>query len=200
MIFIDTALLAKYLHILITMIKYASPRTSHAKREDMKKLVLGVVLMVTFFPAISSAQTPSECSSIEQKFSQAPVVTGESSPANILMSSVGVDEFEFVVNANPGYSINFIQLVYTDTVSTRIVMPNTNEDFTTHWQTDALGTFEFYKVTGCLAKQASTTVSTASTNVVTTSKEPIVTTTSTQAQIIHPKPVKPVIVTPNFTG
>ncbi|MBA3679476.1 hypothetical protein H0W80_04830 [Candidatus Saccharibacteria bacterium] len=128
----------------------------------MKKLVVVTALLFALLRvAPVSAQTGSECSSIEQKSGEAPVITGTGPPANILMSALGTDDpsddFRFVVEANPGYSLDFIQLVYNDSVGTRIVMPDAQSNFTTGWQTDASGAFKYYKVSGCFARQASTT-------------------------------------------
>ncbi len=163
----------------------------------MKRFLVVIVLGIIFYPAVVNAQTPSECSSIEQKAEEAPVILGEESPANILMSLREDGEITFIVNANPGYSLDFIQLVYEDSVGTRIVMPATDVDFSTTWQASFSGDFRFYKVSGCKTRQASTSTTS------TTLPAPSVTSTT-----ITPKEVPvnnssapvPVVVVPVFTG
>ena len=165
----------------------------------MKKFLLVTILVAIFYPAAVNAQTPSECSSIEQKAEEGPVIIGEESPANVLMALREDGEIAFIVNANPGYSLDFIQLVYEDSVGTRIVMPATDEDFSTGWQTSFRGDFRFYKVSGCKAWQASTSTTSTSTALpvpLTISS----TITPKETSNINPSVPVPVVAVPAFTG
>ncbi len=157
-----------------------------------------LIFCCAFMPLQVSAQTQNGCSSIEQSFGGSDIVVGESSPANVLMRSLTEGEFEFVVNANPGRTVTFIQLVYNRNGTTYIVMPDPGENFSQHWQTNVVGDFHYYKVVGCWSKQASTsTVTTISTiSVATSSTAP---TTSTSIAPYQSVPT-PVVVAPHFTG
>jgi hypothetical protein len=130
----------------------------------MKKLVTALILVCVFMPVCAHAQTPTECNSISQKFGEAPYIEGDSAPANILMRMIDSESFLFEVNSNPGFTISFIQIVYTDSVGTHIINPGPNAippiDITTSWQTEIEGKFSYYKVSGCQAFQASTSTST----------------------------------------
>jgi hypothetical protein len=170
----------------------------------MKRFVLAAVVVLVLFSVAANAQTVSECSSISQKFGEAPVIEGSVSPANILMQVVDTDSFLVEVNANPGFTTSFVQLVYTDNVSTHVLIPgpssNPPEDISTHWSTTVTGTFEFYKVSGCLAQQASTTTSESTTS----SSVPPTTTLSVTTAVSSPASnaavATAVPASPAFTG
>ncbi|MFO0862940.1 MAG: hypothetical protein U0516_04455 [Candidatus Saccharibacteria bacterium] len=162
----------------------------------MKRLVVLLLAVILVYPAAAVAQTSDNCSSIEQLEGEMDKVTGESSPANVLMRMIDENSFEFVVNANPGNTINFIQLVYVSNGVTYIVMPDTNIDFTLHWQTSVVGDFHYYKVNGCKLKPI--TSSTSTSIIASTSS----TTTTTTSAIRTSNTIAPtaVIVQPAFTG
>ena len=130
----------------------------------MKKLIVATILVCFFVPVSAHAQTSTGCNSISQKFGEAPYIEGDSAPANILMRMIDTESFLFEVNANPGFTLSFIQIVYIDSVGTHIINPGPHAlppvDIANSWQTEIDGKFSYYKVSGCQAFQASTSTST----------------------------------------
>ncbi len=166
----------------------------------MKKAVVVLIFCCIFLPLQVSAQTQSECSSIEQTAGSSDVVVGESSPANVLMRSLAEGEFEFVVNANPGRTVTFIQLVYNLNGTTHIVMPDPSEDFSQHWQTSVVGDFHYYKVIGCWSQQASITTVTTTATISASAPSTTSTTATTTTIPTHQGAPVPVVVAPHYTG
>lgn len=170
----------------------------------MKRLVLTALFVLVVFPAAANAQTVPECSNISQKFGEAPIIEGQESPANILMKVVDTDSFLVEVNANPGFTTSFIQLVYTDTVGTHVLIPGPSalppEDITTYWSTTVIGSFEFYKVSGCLAHQASTSTSESTISLILPATTSVAVTTIVTRPANDSDATTAVLATPAFTG
>lgn len=123
------------------------------------------MISIVFIPATGYAQSPSECSSIEQSSDHAPVIEGYMPPANVLTRLIDDNNFLIEINANPSFTISFIQVIYTDTIGTSILMPGPQSlppaDITSSWQAEINGKFNYYKVMGCRALHASTSTSEA---------------------------------------